>query len=223
MENTEMLLQCPLFKGLRKDEVEGLILGRYQIHAYHKGDIIAMRDEECNALNIVIKGSVKGEMLDMSGKVIKIEDIEAPKPLAVAFIFGQQSKFPVDIVSNGDVQILRIQKLAVLEMLQVNQQLLTNFLNTISNRTQFLTRKLFFLSFKTIKQKLAYYLSEQYNQFGEQFTLSVSQQQMSELFGVARPSLARAMGELADEGILDVHRKEVKVLNKEALFALISE
>ncbi|MBI9035899.1 MAG: Crp/Fnr family transcriptional regulator [Bacteroidales bacterium] len=223
MEFIDILMNCPLFKGLSAEEIEMMMKGKYQIHSYKKGDIIAMRDEECNALNIVLSGSVKGEMLDMSGRVIKIEDIEAPKPLAVAFIFGQQSKFPVDIVSNGDVKILRIQKLTILEILQSNQQFLTNFLNTISNRTQFLSRKLFFLSFKTIKQKLAYYLSEQYNLWGEQFTLNASQQQLAELFGVARPSLARAMGELVDEGILIVNRKAINIINKDALFAFMKE
>jgi hypothetical protein len=32
---------------------------------------------------------VKGEMTDYNGKTIKIEDIEAPRPLAVAFLFGK--------------------------------------------------------------------------------------------------------------------------------------
>ena len=45
-------------------------------------------------LLIVLSGSVRGEMIDYSGKTVKIEDIEAPKPLAAAFLFGKENRFP---------------------------------------------------------------------------------------------------------------------------------
>ncbi|MCL3778913.1 Crp/Fnr family transcriptional regulator [Prolixibacteraceae bacterium JC049] len=226
MENMSMVLvQSPIFRGLNMEEINSLLEQvNYQIKKYSKDDLIAMRDDECNALLIVVEGSVKGEMLDLSGKVIKIEDIEAPRPLASAFIFGKQNRYPVDIIANGDVKILKIAKPEVLHMFQANEQVLKNYLNAISNRTQFLTRKLFFLSFKTIREKIAFYLSELHKQQkSEQLQLPLPQREIAELFGVARPSLARGFAELQDMGMIEVERKLVVIKDKRALLGLVNQ
>ncbi len=225
MENVfEILVTSPVFRGIDTHTTKELLQAvGYQIKQYEKDELIAMRDDECNVLMIVVEGSVKGEMLDFSGKIIKIEDIPAPRPLASAFLFGQQNRFPVDIVANEKVKIVRIQKPAMLQLFQKSGQVLKNYLNAISDRTQFLTRKLFFLSFKTIKEKIAFYLGEQMKkQGGEQITLPLPQREIAELFGVARPSLARGFAGLEKEGFIVVDRKNVTILDKTGLLTMIS-
>ncbi len=66
------------------------IFNKLNIHenSFKKGEILALQDEPANRLIILLKGSVKAEMTDPSGKVVKVEDIEAPNPLAVLFLFG---------------------------------------------------------------------------------------------------------------------------------------
>ncbi len=59
---------------------------------------------------IVISGIVKGEMVDETGKVIKIEDIPAPGALATAFLFGNRNRFPVNVVALSDGELLIIEK-----------------------------------------------------------------------------------------------------------------
>ena len=58
---------------------------------------------------IVIGGTVKGEMVDYSGRVIKIEDIPAPGALASAFIFGSRNRFPVNVVALTDTSLMIIE------------------------------------------------------------------------------------------------------------------
>ena len=88
--------------------------------------------------------------IDFSGKTIKVEDIEAPYPIAPAFLFGKNNKFPVNITANNDVELLLLPKDTVINILQTNVIFLNNFLNSISSRAQFLENKIKFLSFKTI-------------------------------------------------------------------------
>jgi DNA-binding GntR family transcriptional regulator len=49
------------------------------------------------------------------------------------------------------------------------------------------------------------------------FTLPHSQSQLSELFGVARPSIGRAIGELNQDGIIGTEGKRVEILDRAAL------
>lgn len=222
MINYKLLAQCPVFKGINEYELTSLINEiHYQIRQYNKSDVVVIAGEQVKNLYIILSGSVKGEMIDYSGKTIKIEDIEAPRPLATAFLFGKENTFPVTVTASNNVKILSIPVGEFLTLLQKNKLILQNYLNSISSRSQFLSRKLHFLSFKTIKGKMAHFLLQQAGSKLHSVELNTTQQQLAELFGVTRPSLARVMGEMQDEKLIAVEKKTVRLLNKEELGKLI--
>jgi len=214
----ETLTNCPLFAGLSAEELEAIFS---KCHCFTKtfevGDIAAFSGEPVNFMIIVLEGSVKGEMVDFSGKVIKIDDIPAPYPLASAFIFGKQNKFPVNVMANEKTKLLYIPKFDFLKMLQTDIRIMQNFLNVISGHTQILANKLKFLSFKTIKGKIAQYILSLAGPDRNMVELPMTQNDLAEQFGVARPSLARALGEMAEEGIISVDRKVVRILDRKRL------
>ncbi len=221
--NFQLLTQCPLFKGITEKEAEFLFDKiHFQIKTYSKGDIVVVAGETVVNLLVIIEGSVRGEMIDYSGKTIKIEDIEAPQPLATAFLFGQQNKYPVTVTVNNDTGILIIPVAEFLKLLQLNTQILKNYLNSITSRAQFLSQKLNFLSFKTIKAKFAHFLLQQAGETFHSVVLKNTQQQLADLFGVTRPSLARVFGEMQKEGIIKISNKTVSLLDKKALNKLIN-
>ncbi|MBS2211340.1 Crp/Fnr family transcriptional regulator [Carboxylicivirga mesophila] len=214
----ELLTKCPLFKGIDYEVISQLLNQiPYQVKKYEKDHMIAQSGEECRSLMIVLKGSVKGEMIDYSGKAIKIEDIEPPRPLAIAFLFGANNTCPVNIVANQSVEILHIPKKSVVSMMQLNSTVLNNFMNIISSKTQFLSDKIRFLSFQTIRGKIAHYLLQLAGPVDGEIILSKSQEELANMFGVTRPSLGRALRELHNEGIIEAKGKSIKIANREAL------
>ncbi len=214
----QVLGKCPLFKGLQAGEIE-LAFDKihYQTKKYGLGQIVVYAGDVVDRLLIVISGSVKGEMMDYSGKTIKIEDIDPPRPLAIAFLFGQSNTFPVNIVTNVDSEILAIPKEYVIKLFQSNEIILLNFLNSISNRSQFLSQKIRFLTFQTIKGKIANYILQVAHGESNEIVLPISQNEMAELFGVTRPSVGRGIRELHNEGIIEANGKSIKILNIKAL------
>lgn len=220
----QQLSQSPVFRGISPDEMENLLIdSQYQIKKFSKGDMLAFREDKCENLMIVLKGSVKGEMLDPSGKSIKIEDIMAPYPIASAFLFGQRNQFPVNVTANDEVEVFYLTKNSVIELFQKNKVFLTNYLNSISNRSQFLANKLMFLNFKTIKGKLANYLLKLSAPNKTEITLPKSQAEMAHFFGVTRPSFARSLKEMEQEGLIEINRREIKILNKQQLIRLLQQ
>jgi len=219
----EMLLDCSLFKGMGAGEIaSALTASSAGIRSYAADTLIAQAGEEVHHLQIVLEGSVKGEMVDYTGKVIKIEDIHPPRPLAPAFLFGSQNRYPVNITAGSDVKVLSIPRDKFLELLQTSKAVLVNFVDIVSNRGQFLSSKIKFLSFTTIKGKLAQYLLDLSRKSGSlRVMLPNSQAQLSELFGVARPSIGRAMGELNREGIIRTEGREVTIRETEELMKLL--
>ena len=222
MINYQLIALCPVFRGISENETK-VLLGKihYQIKSFGKDEIVVVAGEPVTNLYIIMSGSVKGEMIDYSGKTIKIEDIEAPKPLATAFLFGNENRFPVTVTANNEVKILTIPVSEFLKLLQFNQQILKNYLNTISTRAQFLSQKLHFLSFKTIKEKMAHFLLQQTGDRLHSIEIKQTQQQLADLFGVTRPSLARVFGEMQKEGLIKIEKKTVTLLDKTKLNRLL--
>lgn len=222
MIQPEILCQSPIFRGIAPDELQKLFNQiHYQVKLYKKGDLIVNGGEICDRLLIIQMGNVKAEMNDYSGKTIKIEDIEAPRPLATAFLFGKENQFPVTVSANTEVEIVSVPKPEFVKLLQLNSLILNNYLNTISSRAQFLSQKLKFLSFKTIRQKIAHYLLEMAGDRLQTVEIPQSQGQLAEMFGVTRPSLARALGEMSQDGLIETDRRFIKILDKNRMNELL--
>lgn len=207
-----------LFNGLNEKEID-ILLSKiiFQRKNFRKNSLIVSHGEYCDRLMLLIEGSVKGEMMNQAGKSLKIEDMDAPRVLASAFIFGKRTVFPVNITALTDVKFLIIPKLELLRLLHLNDVLLQNFLGMVSSRTQFLSEKLRFHSFKGLRSKLANYLIDEAHQ-QLSFKLKHSQNELAELFGVARPSIGRAFLQLQYEGIIDIRYKQVTITDKQRLF-----
>jgi CRP-like cAMP-binding protein len=215
----EHLTECSLFLGMTYGEVSKVTTGRLgRVKSFSGGVLIAQAGEKMHSLDILLQGAVKGEMMDFTGKVIKIEDINPPRPLAPAFLFGKQNNYPVNITTVEEVTLFSIPRDQFLVMLQSSEKLLVNFINIVSSRGQFLSSKIKFLSFTTIKGKLAQYLLDLSRVAGSSsFELTHSQSQLSELFGVTRPSIGRAISELKRDGIFRTEGKRVVIMDHSGL------
>ena len=218
-----ILTGCPLFRVIESQEIENIFEEIfYQTKNFHEGEIIAYQDERVEHLMIVISGVARGEMVDFSGKTIVIEEIESPRPLAPAFIFGMNNQYPVNIVSQTETTVVKIPKPEFVKMMQKSDKLLINFMNNVSGRAQFLSQKLKFLSFHSIKGKFAYYiLNLAKNNNTNYVTLPASQAKLAELFGVTRPSLARAIREMHNDRLIRADAKNIQILNTFELYELM--
>jgi len=216
-----LLSRSPLFTGLSAAETENVLKEvAHKIRKYQAGSLIAQSGDQVTSLLLIISGVVKGEMVDHTGRIIKIEDIPAPNALASAFLFGNRNQFPVNAVAVTDTTILVIGKNNFLKLLRVEGRVLANFLDMVSNRSQFLTEKIKFLNFKTIRGKLAQFILQRTTQERFSFRLEMTQTDLADYFGVARPSLARALKELEDERMIEALGKVISVTDRKKLTEL---
>ena len=215
---------APLFKGLNDDDICRLIESvPHKARKFRSGSMIAQSGDLVNSLIIVVNGIVKGEMVDYAGRVIKIEDIPAPGSLASAFIFGSRNRFPVNVLALSDGELLMIEKADFLELMMKNNIILANFLDMISNRSQFLSEKIKFLNFKTIKGKLAHFVLQKAGREGTSVNLGMTQNDIADFFGVARPSVSRALGEMEEDGLILAKGKNLRIIDRKRLAGLTSD
>ncbi|MBP1617980.1 MAG: Crp/Fnr family transcriptional regulator [Bacteroidetes bacterium] len=218
-----ILSRIPLFRGIPAAEIENIFENVSSLEkVYKKGAILAEQDEACNRLIILLSGKVRAEMADPSGKVVKVEDILAPNPLAILFLFGTNSRFPVQATADEDCTALVIPKQSVLNLLGKNELLLKNYLDISADFASRLSQKLYFMSFRTIRQKISMFLLElSRNQSSPTVEFGRTKSSLSEYFGVSRPSLERELSNMQHDGWISIDKKEITILKKESLVQLV--
>ncbi|WP_448820345.1 Crp/Fnr family transcriptional regulator [Cetobacterium sp.] len=210
------LVKFKFFYGIDEKELEKMFQKlKYELKEFKKNDIVFFRDEKIDGLITVIKGLLSAEMLKDNGDVHKIENLSEGDIIGSAFIFGENNNLPVDLIALEDGQFLHIDKKNLLYAFNSNEKFLVNFLNEISDKTQFLSNKVW-KSFnnKTIKEKVADYIFE--NTRDDKVVFKHSIRELAEIFGVSRPSLSRVIGELVENKVLkrDGRNKFVVNMNK---------
>lgn len=202
----------PIFKNIPTIQQADFFKGfHYNIRKFKKGQVVAHQGDDVNFLYILSEGSVNTEMLLESGTAMNIEKITAPNLLASAFLFAENNFFPVDVIALEDCEVVLISKDSMLKQLAKNEMFLKSYMAFTSNKTTFLSERIKLLSIKTIKGKLAQYILERTHQM--KFVFDRNQKQLAEYFGVARPSLARSLSEMVEEGIISLDKKEGKIMD----------
>lgn len=187
--------QIELFSKLSDDAIEELIRSApSNRRSYKRGDIIAIQGTRVNSLLILLEGAVRAEMNSTEGKRLVVDELEAPSILASAFIYSSENVMPVTIEAKNDCQIWSIDKEYFLGFMARNISVMRSFLRVVSDRSRFLSQKLKALSLQSLRERLLSYLKT-YKRMGRQEDIAL-------LLGVARPSLARLLSELMEEGVI---------------------
>ncbi|MFV0398973.1 MAG: Crp/Fnr family transcriptional regulator [Bacteroidales bacterium] len=217
------LSRSPLFSKMSNEEMESLFVAfKIDEVKFKKGEILAMQDEPVNRLIILIRGSVKAEMADPSGKVTKVEDIFSPYPIAILFLFGENNRFPVQATARESTDAIIIPKKSFLQMLSKSERLLKNYLDLSANYASRLSRKLYYMSFRTIRQRLAMYILDLSTKSeSDTIMLDRSKASLAEYFGVSRPSVEREITNLQKEGFIQVDKKQIAILRKKELYRMV--
>jgi CRP-like cAMP-binding protein len=217
----QVLSNSSVFEGLETSQIEKILHEKvFQLKQYEKGALIAQSGQDCNQAIIIIEGKVAGEMMDLAGRILKIEDMLPSKMIAPAFLYGRKRKYPVNVIAAESSILWMMHRDEFSRLLQTNIQLLNNYLSAISNRAQFLSDKIRFLSFPSLRAKLAFFFLQNASADAI-FKLPLTHQQLSELFGVARPSLSREIREMNNDGLIEADRDMIRIINIAELRDLI--
>ena len=216
MNTLDSLFFCATCKNKAPQEKgEAGCVMAHSVKQYKKGSCIAYQGDKVTALYILTKGKVKTEMVSDPGLTLPIEEIAAPYPLAAAFLFADNNRFPVDVIALEDVDLILISKETIEQQMAACPHFLRGFLAFSANRMQFLSERLKIFSLKGMKTKLAFYIV-QHAKDGA-FDLERSVHSLAEYFGVERPSLSRVLSEMVKDGVIAYKGGKGRILDYKAL------
>lgn len=211
--NLNVLVNSELFENLTIKEVSDILQNiEYKVKNYSKNEIIASEGDDIDALSIILSGIVSIEKLYSSGKVFKIKNLTDGDLIGIVSMFSDYSYFPSTIIATNDVSLLIIPKEEIMKLFKINQKLLANFMRIISNQTVYLSKRLKFISYETIRKKICYFILEQYKMQGNlKIKVSQSRKEMAEMFGVTRVALSSELSKMKKEGSIEYSKKTITI------------
>lgn len=217
LENERMIFQCPLCSSIPENQQNEFIKDvHFTVREYDKGDVIVTQGSISETLFIIVKGEIVTEMSDEKGDFMEIEYIKAPNPMATGLLFAADNRSPVSAICQSKCKIIAIPKDNVYLLMRKYESFMLKFLSYISNKVFYLSEKLRLVSLRSIRAKLSYYLLKE--SAGESvFRLKTSREDMARIFSVSRPALVKVMMEMAEEGIIEVNRREIKINDRNKL------
>ena len=220
----EVLMQLPLFQGVSRTSISGIIeKTKFHFLKYKPGEVVVSRGEECTHLKFLISGSVRSEMVNKNGKIRVSEVLHAPNVLAPNHMFGHNTYYPADIYAVEDTGIMQLDKQTFVNILQSESIVLINLLNIISRRSQKSIETFLSLSSGSVKEKLAFWVLCFTQRRSTDIKVICKQKDLYSFFGVQRSVFVSALNELKDEGIIDYTTREIMILDRDRLKALLSE
>ena len=101
------LKDCVLFKDFTKKEIEYILNNvNYKTKEYSKEGVIALEENECSNIGIVINGVVEIKKIYSSGKVVTLSRLTKGDIFGEIIVFSDSNLYPATIISSVKSKIL---------------------------------------------------------------------------------------------------------------------
>lgn len=162
----DFLLKTALFDGVSKIDIEPLLhCLSYRLKKFEKNSFILRQGEKCEEAALVLSGSVHIITEDFWGNRTILSDISPGSVFAETFAFEGSKPLTVSALTVSDVEILFFSINKILTVCSsacvFHTRIIQNFVQVLALKNIMLNRKLLYLSFRSTREKLLSYLSDQ--------------------------------------------------------------
>ena len=219
-KQVQFLAKTPLFDGIAKNETESLLhCLSYKIKKFNKSSFILRQGESCGDAALVLSGSVHIITEDFWGNRTILSDISPGSVFAETFAFEGTKPLTVSALAVSDAEILFFSINKILTVCSsactFHTRIIRNFVQVLALKNIMLNRKLLYLSFRSTREKLLSYLSDQAKTAkSEKFLIPFTRQELADFLCVDRSAMSSEISKLQKEGILKTYKNEFTLFSR---------
>ncbi len=220
-ENYWHLSQCDLFCRLHPDEIRRME-SVSRMKKIKRGDPVYLPADSADGLLLVVSGRVKICHLTSEGKQSILVFVEPGE------VFGELSV--VDPTLRHEyaeaceaTHLVLIPREEIQRVMRAYPDLTMGITKLIGLRRRRVERRLRNLLFHSNRERLVHLLLELVEQYGKlasdgiELNIKLSHQEMANIIGSTRETVTVVLGELQKEGMIEIARRRVKILNLQRL------
>jgi CRP-like cAMP-binding protein len=221
-EKIGLLSEVALFAGLSEADMQAIGHATTMTHCV-RGQQILAPDDPPDRIHIIKKGRVRVYRLSPDGKQLTLDIYEKGTILGDMGLLGQDRLPEAYAEAIDDGVICTISPDELRRLIERHPIVGVNVIRHLSRRLQSAERELEAMAYQRVDQRLARKLLDLGQRFGvvtERGTLiqaRLTQQELAEMIGTTRETLAHTLGDFRRQGLLESEKHNVVIRDAERL------
>jgi CRP/FNR family transcriptional regulator len=224
--STELLKRCPLFAGLKEEELKRM-RAIASLKRIEKKEVLFSDGEEARGFYVILSGRVKLFKISPEGKEQILHIVNAPDAFAEAALF-LEGTYPAFAEAMTDCQLLFFPKRDFIHLIEMNPQLSINMIVTLSHFLKRFASLIEELSLKEVSSRIAKYIvdlsmrSSKEGKNPKEVELDLSKTQLALKLGTISETFSRTLAKMRAKKIIEVKKNKIIILDRESLEELAS-
>jgi CRP-like cAMP-binding protein len=223
-ETIWFLKRCPLFERLSPGEGQRLE-ARALSRTFARRQIIYFPDDPGQTVLLLTRGRVKIKTVTPDGRETIFAFIEAGE------LFGELALIDVEprrefAEAVEDSSVLALPREDLLWLMERRPDVSLRITKLLGFRRRRIENRLRNILFRSTRERMVALVLELLETHGQrtvggmwEIRLKLSHQELANLIGATRESVTLALGALAREGLIDIHRRQIRVPDRARLMA----
>lgn len=210
-----LLRTCPLFAGVADDELDAaLALLRAHTRSFKRGETLVSAGAPVASAGLVLEGEIEGSFVSEKFTQVDLERFSTGALFgeAIACLGGTS---PIELRAAEASVVLLLDVAALVKKPQTSApgtRLLANLALSLARKDAFLNMKVRVLSQRGLRDRILVYLQNLPAEKDGWVTLPFTRTELARYLSANRSALSRELGRMADEGIVQLSGKRLRIL-----------
>lgn len=216
----DILLQLPLFQGLAVEDFTR-ILEKVKLHfAKQKtGETLVQEGTPCDRLIFILKGNIATTTKSVQEHYSLTEYFEAPYLIEPQSLFGLYTTYSARYTATTPINSISINKEAVINDLLKYEIFRLNYLNIVSSQLQLLNKSTWGYTPDNVEARISNFIRTHLKRLQGSKSLKIKMEDLATIVNDTRNGVSKALNNMQDKGLLELHRGEIVIPAAEKLFA----
>lgn len=220
ISSIDLLSELTLFEGIKKDDIGNMLtcLGA-KTKTYMKNETILRAGVSISHLGILLSG--RGQIIreDIMGNRNILSNLEIGDMFAEAFACAESQRLPFQVVATTDCVVMFLDYRRIVTTCSsscyFHTSLIHNMMKILAVKNVLLTQKMEHMIKRSTREKLLSYLAEQAAKSNSKiFSIPFNRQELADYLCVDRSAMSNELSKLKEEGLIDFHRSEFKLIKE---------
>ena len=220
MEHIETQMQMlPFWKHLTEEE-KGYVVRNTMAQRFPKGSIVHSRGNDCLGMILLLKGTIRVYLLSEEGREVTLFHLREGEPCVLsAACVVEQLAFETQMVAEEDCELLVVTAGAVSYLSDRNIYARCFVYELATERFSAVMWSMQQILFMRVDSRLATFLVDEYARTGTP-VIKMTHEQIAQQISSAREVVARMLKRFSTDGLVEVRRGSIRLLDLKGLRAL---
>lgn len=211
------LCETFLFEGFSPKELSEILdLYEFQIFEFECGEKIYTPSDFSKKVGFVFSGECLVEKEKSGGDAVQLNLLKRCDSFGILTVFSSAVSFPTSVKARKQSTVVFIDGESIVSLIRKYPQIAISVIKFMSNRIEFLNKKVATFSSDTVEEKFARYLLQEFRSDGS-VEINLNLSKTAKILNAGRASVYRAINALTELNVISFENKKIYITDLEGL------